>query len=537
MNVAWLGRPTHKNGLDNIGTQQPCVLIYSQLLPGITNVTDRAVYFGFYPWFIRAFEHRNPQASDAEFRLELRKADCLLTLIAHRHAVALDDSDDSAHGAACPGSQKLGPAASNLKPAETLKLSKFAIAADENSDRYFKNPLGGLGQYYLGVLRDEMSVLQGDIRTGVKYTNEVGAPLADSFAVGVDENLFFETLAADDLSVERLDQLASFCPCSVAKGLRQRAQEQLTRLVFGELIGQHGAERRNASLILILKFLRDRGGRSADDPIKSFLTCCYCGSLDGQEAWNLPTSMEQTRQFFGLYLRNEMLSLAFLALFKTALDTFDGQPKDIFDVRQAADWLLKQEPFAFRPDAPFDDLVPAYRANLPELFSFDAKHHEIVYWLDIVRRREGAVAAGVKLLTTLLARHGASRGLYVGIGIPADALSGYPLTLDTLATSVRRWAGLTEVGWMRALLVDVLSAHQRVAIRKLGQSGEDTLMFRVGEEGLFIDRRLDRIPETQPRIRQAFQIIRDLGLSSAGPDRTIPRLTERGQARLSELAE
>ena len=49
---------------------------------------------------------------------------------------------------------------------------------------------------------------------------------------------------------------------------------------------------------------------------------------------------------------------------------------------------------------------------------------------------------------------------------------------------------------MRSLLIEVLSTHQRVAIRKLGQSGEDTLMFRTGEGGLFVDRLIDRIPET-----------------------------------------
>ena len=45
--VAWLERPKDKIGLDNLGTQQPCIAIDSRLLPGVTNVTDRASYFGF----------------------------------------------------------------------------------------------------------------------------------------------------------------------------------------------------------------------------------------------------------------------------------------------------------------------------------------------------------------------------------------------------------------------------------------------------------------------------------------------------------
>jgi hypothetical protein len=52
--VGWLERPAEKIGLDNLGTQQPCITIYSRLLPGVMNVTDRVSYFGFYPWFVRA---------------------------------------------------------------------------------------------------------------------------------------------------------------------------------------------------------------------------------------------------------------------------------------------------------------------------------------------------------------------------------------------------------------------------------------------------------------------------------------------------
>ena len=45
----------------------------------------------------------------------------------------------------------------------------------------FKNPLGGLGQYYLGPLRDEYFILVGNARTGIKYTIENGEPLAKSY--------------------------------------------------------------------------------------------------------------------------------------------------------------------------------------------------------------------------------------------------------------------------------------------------------------------------------------------------------------------
>jgi hypothetical protein len=159
--AAWVGAPTCKTGLDNLGTQQPCVFIYSALLPGITNVTDRAWHYGFYPWFICAFERRHPEGSDAQFREALRRADCLATLVAARHAIVQGDDgvDDRRHGAAFPGRLKLVPAARMISEGGSLRLSDYTNSSDKNTLRYFKNGLGGLGQYYLGVLRDDYGAL------------------------------------------------------------------------------------------------------------------------------------------------------------------------------------------------------------------------------------------------------------------------------------------------------------------------------------------------------------------------------------------
>jgi hypothetical protein len=97
-----------------------------------------------------------------------------------------------------------------------------------------------------------------------------------------------------------------------------------------------------------------------------------------------------------------------------------------------------------------------------------------------------------------------------------------------------RWAGLAADDWFKILVSDVLVTHQRIAIRKMGQSGEDTLMFRSGDLGFFVHRDLERIVETQPRLRQAFQILRDLGLTAYEAEH-LPRVTELGDHALLEL--
>ena len=83
--TAWVKRPAPKKGLDPLAVQAPCINLYGQLIPGITNVTDRARYYSFYPWVVWVLDQRCGQKSRGDLIRWLRRADCLFTLIAIRH--------------------------------------------------------------------------------------------------------------------------------------------------------------------------------------------------------------------------------------------------------------------------------------------------------------------------------------------------------------------------------------------------------------------------------------------------------------------
>jgi hypothetical protein len=424
-----------------------------------------------------------------------------------------------------------------LSPTEDLSLSRFTDRAETNPDRYFKNVLGGLGQYYLGVLRDEMGVLIGDARVGIKFIQEIAHPIADDFASDDEEALFFNTLEADKVSLQDLDNLVAFCPCALADGWRPNAQARLIDLIFGDSrLDQPKSSRRRNALGLLLSYLNECSGSATYDTVQSYLTACYSASFDGKSAWALPEDYEVVRRSWALYVRNEMLSLAWLGLFKAVLDCLDGLPKPIFSVAQAANWLLKQHEFAYRPKMDFDRVISTEYEDLPNLNASDNEKHEVQVWIALTKNPVSPLPLAVALLQKLIARHGAGKGVYNEVGVSREDLSGYPLNLETLGNQVRRWSGLSSEAWMRSLLIEVLSAHQRVAIRKLGQSGEDTLMIRTGEGGLFVDRLIDRIPETQPRLQQTLQIVRDLGLCEPLVPGYVPRLTERGLEKLAALS-
>ena len=126
--------------------------------------------------------------------------------------------------------------------------------------------------------------------------------------------------------------------------------------------------------------------------------------------------------------------------------------------------------------------------------------------------------------------------------MPPGSLSGYPLTLNSLRLHAQdSWARLSADKWLQALVCEVLVTHQRIAIRRMGQSGEDTLMFRSGDLGFFVHREMERIVETQPRLRQALQILRsrtdDLGRQPAAKAYVPRRVSSAGACGVSDQGE
>ena len=47
--TAWVKPPSQIGGLDHLGVQAPCINLYGRMVPGITNVTDRARYYVLTP--------------------------------------------------------------------------------------------------------------------------------------------------------------------------------------------------------------------------------------------------------------------------------------------------------------------------------------------------------------------------------------------------------------------------------------------------------------------------------------------------------
>ena len=517
--TGWVKPPTAITGLDHLAVQAPCISIYSQLLPGITNVTDRARYYSLYPWLIWSFDKRYPKGDAAKFETVFRRADCLLTLIAERHARALEE-DDEQHGAAMVGRNTLVGVVAGLGKGSD-KLSRFATR-DDVPTRYFKNRLGGLGQYYAGVLQD-LGILAPREGEWLKYTRERGEVIAKAVDAEVNGDAFFALLEKDRFTIADLDGLAEFCPCGLK---HSRVEYQYLLDLFFNRRGTYGADGRQRALSLALVLqLAESLPSDFDLDIEIFRGAVYTGFLPNGKPWVVPEALTATRAGWRVYERNELFSIALQGLFTVALDALE-QAEDRFENAAAyAFWFARSEKIQTAINGYARRTVKAaverIAKALPDLAEWEDDGHELAlgaevlagYWAERkVSEPAMMYRAAYRLLLALIARDMAREAPYGQLVFPPGFFEEYPLNLASLRAKAREdWAGRTCEQLVEWLCRDWgIEAHFRVALRKLRFDTRATFRVRPTELGLEL---VDVPPpvNTNPRFSQARQMLFDLG--------------------------
>jgi hypothetical protein len=527
--AGWVHPPKYKKGLDPLGVQQPCIAVYSTLRPGITNVTDRIAYFGFGPWFIWSYAQRHRNTTVSKFIEMLRRAEVLLALIGIRHALTTNDGFPDQHDGALVGVDTLRSVVTNARANAVIRLSEYATL-DDVDERYFKNRRGGLGQYYLGPLRDEYQLLGEREGRVIDFTIERGKPMAEAVAAGVNSEKFFQCLDADRASIQDLDSLSPFCPCQ----LRTKSRRSERALLLDTVLGLQpslslNAETRRRSIELIIDFLRAAGGcESQSVPEDEFLVACYARVLPNGQRWTPAASNASTADLWAFYVRGELLSLAMQRLFREALLAIDKGGPPLTTVEAAGRWCTSVDPFmqVIRKKT-FDDLLGDIHTDLPALSDVGQKHHEMELW-ELVSSKSSAPSAAIdysiRLILTLVARHEkGSCTIEEAIGPNRIRLENYPINADTVFARARtRWRGMMMSVWLADILSWILATHRQVALRKLSQSGDDTRRLRMGDSSLYVDGDPIEVARTVPRLKQALRFLHDLGLTSPGAPGHLP---------------
>jgi len=540
--VGWVDRAANAKGLDHLGSVAPCIAIYSALLPGMTNVTDRARYYSFYPWFLWSYEQSGEPLESARFHELFRRADCLFTLIAEYHGTVSTDSSAS-HGGAMVGGRKLIPALAGLHHNKALSLSEFSTQ-EANGSRYFQNRLGGLGQYYLGTL-EGLGVLTGRNGDFVQYDPVLGPEIAKRFDSGVPAKKFWSTLSRDTVTTTTLTSLAAFCPCQLSNNVPEHSW--LADLFFGRSPSDDvDADRRRRSLGLILHLTRE----IASDPdaaidVNTFRNSCYSRSLPNGKPWNLPDNLSEARDHWRLYVRNELLSVsvqALLSVFVRALELMPLAPRSPNEVTKS---LLAAPSLRRIAKHSWEQFLDDWAKILPDQSHLLHVSHELRLidhllgvdtaassWTEL-----SGVAKGVlSVLAALVLRTDSAQPPYGSLPVTQAFLADYPINLAAFTQNIALWQDMDIRGVVEWLVREwTCEAHLRIALRKLRIEHNDTFTFYPTEAGL-MPRQVPPFAHSNPRVRNALQILRDIGALRADTNGRL-QITENGSGWLEEVCQ
>jgi len=514
----WVSPAQEITGRDHLGVQAVSEHLYATLLPGITNVTDRARCYAFYPWFVWKFDRESKDKSIGELIRVFRRAECLHTLIGINHELETDN--EWAHGGGLVGRDTLVDVARRLGEGKGIRLSQYAELDAETDDRYFKNKLGGLGQYYLGPLK-ELEVLDGDSQRGIKYTDTWGTALAELFDKGVDGAEFFKAVRHDQVSLPVIRSLRSFCPCNLRKNGKER--DAIIDLLFcrshQEARDEIGLERRN-TLLLVLDYARQvRNIKGQAVEPNGFLSSTYTGCVPGGSTWKVLPLLQNAIEGWGVYQRHELLAVAVQGLFWAGLAALSDDGGYVADVKSYATWFGRYFKSSFGKHyakTSFASLVEKECANQPSQMDWNSPDHElnIADALLVAQRQNDfnqVVVLSLRIITSLLARE-SSAGAYGRFQITDRLLDAYEINLASLQRlSKGAWSQMNFSEWIEWLAANWgIQCHFRVALRKLRHQTQDTFRIVPLDDGLHV-REAPTARWSSPRLEQAFRFLYDLG--------------------------
>jgi hypothetical protein len=529
--IDWLLRDKRTSeGLDHLGVQVVSANLYDQLLPGITNVTERARFCAFYPWLVHRFAKAELEAGDRRRWLDWFRAAEFTYALCCAAARKLDGGEITGVTGTILARRML----QKLAPSAIVEIRDRAVL-DERGEvpkgAYIAMHEGGYSQYKnalvkLGVLYPAPHLRYPD----VQLTSYAGKPIAEA----LDEKglRFLELLdiaASGSASVSDLAEVGRRVqPSAIVPDSPE--QTLLRALIRGEdsevCKGQLPVERRwrGASLLLMLGFVRECSELD-DDFVECFRWSCATRILPTGDRWEVPVPLEQVARAWGVYHRNDLLCVALDALFYACLaDIGASSPTPRALAHRAAE--LASAPV----DIEGEGTLPALEGSVAkwveacrcppgdDAAAWGAK--STYAWTNALFEAvsAGETAAIYALAARLLGRLATDIGTFSehGFGLfprGETVASAYEVHLGAWLkrTHSRRDSELRAV--LEEILLEwVLFRHLRVSTRKLATQGISTFKLRP-EEGrlLRVADEMSTVGFTSPRLRQAHRYLIDVG--------------------------
>lgn len=474
-----------KRGLDPLGMQNSGVLLYQSLLPGISNVTLRMRYYGYYCWISETYARRGATSDFEVWRNWVRRAEALYALVSAR-------AGETGVG---------GIEWANRRLAGAGRVIDFEAAAstDPAQERYLRQSLGVFGGAYYSQMA-EMNLFTEN-RHGIQVaTKDLGRQAAALFADAIGQDvakLLRQKIADAKVSLRELDRLQPIAPSQIAEESEERTFYETLLFARSGDEGKTGSSRA-ASLGLILETAYAQEEWPGPDQVRWHL-------FDPPEQ-PLPSRLEIQRLAWEAYQCQDMMQVACAALLGWGIAIINAEPQGRSLPEIRADVVAHLE----RLEDPDPKL--SWRALRLGVDSQGFAYADV--WDELTGARGAAADKAVSALRLIAALH---QRLLDRPDLAGAAAQGLP---DRgVAHSLR-----TEISWLEGregesivpLIADymierVIRRHSHVAMQKLRRQRDYTFLYEQ-REGRFVYLAAYQPVATTPRLASAIQFLADIHL-------------------------
>ena len=220
----WGASKTFITGQDMLGMQTTSIATYATLLPGLTNLTRRIRYYGFYMWLLEQYAKTKGKVSVSEFQRFMRRGELLLAFVmAHNHTEELG---------------VVGSLYARNRLQKGIDPIDIAAGADrENNDIYWQYSSGAFGQYYQGSLSAIGLIAPSESEKRILVcTPDYGRKLAGLFENTIEETTRKRYLTAIANGTVSRDELSNFGKDFSLTGIQPHSAEWdfFIEMLFGQ---------------------------------------------------------------------------------------------------------------------------------------------------------------------------------------------------------------------------------------------------------------------------------------------------------------
>lgn len=501
----WAKSGEFKRGRDPLGVQNSSISVYSRLLPGMTNLTLRLRYYGYYLWLLNQYANL-PEKSPFKENVTgqytfIRRGELILAFIMGiKHPEELS----------VIGSNYISKNGDKFKEKGFVDIGMGAdkINASKENNVYWDYSSGGLGQYYIGSLVGLGLVV---VKNSFFTCTEKGESLAtiyDQELTNDSKGLLLNCISKGELLVSDIDTLQSF---ALNKEINTTPEGKfyIDMLLnndganFTDVTGNIPSQRKQTLAMFLSVIQKSKEEKEWRDLPK----------LNYQEILSTGKNYTEAHVGWYYYYLNELCHHSLETVFWGLLYEMDG---NTYTMNHLIDKITKavlkdfEKEYKLNPNQTLEELLAEIKEGEFDTFK------QIDDIPDIVKNEENIKGIATAIIAFLC--------LYNENVSHLDKLSQYATnhylnlkrgnSLQLFQKYIETRKELNIKSFIEKLISVLLNDHIAIAYSKMGNGTKNLLKFIV-EDNLLIHIETMKPNFTNPRLRTVFNFLRDLNLIEA----------------------